>query len=139
MKIKSDPRVCEIFNNYPVEVQKKMYLLRELIVKTATATEGVNEIEETLRWGEPSYLTKHGSTIRMDWKSKKPDQYALYFQCTSRLIPTFKTLFNDVFEYEANRAILFSLEDEIPSEILESCLAAALSYHKVKHLPTLGI
>ena len=43
----------------------------------------LKELEETLKWGEPSYLVKKGSTIRMDWKSKAPNQYAMYFKCTN--------------------------------------------------------
>ena len=31
--------------------------LRQLIFETAAATEVVGELEETLKWGEPSYLT----------------------------------------------------------------------------------
>ena len=51
--------------------------------------------EETLKWGEPSYLVKNGSTIRIDWKSKTPDQYAMYFKCTSKLVPVFRSLFKN--------------------------------------------
>jgi len=47
-------------------VQKKLMQLRKLIFDVASATEGVGELEETLKWGQPSYLTsqsKSGSTI----------------------------------------------------------------------------
>jgi len=33
--------------------------------------------EETLIWGEPSYLAKKGSIIHIDSKVENPDQYAL--------------------------------------------------------------
>ncbi|MFT5337424.1 MAG: hypothetical protein ACI9YL_001426 [Luteibaculaceae bacterium] len=42
-----------------------MDLLRQLIRATVPEIEGVNSLEETLKWGEPSYLTKYGSTLRM--------------------------------------------------------------------------
>ena len=116
-----------------------MLLLRSLILETADDIAQISDLEETLKWGEPSYLTKHGSTIRMDWKSKMPDQYAMYFKCTSRLVETFKLSYNDRFEFEGKRAIVFQLEDEIPKEALKNCIKAALTYHKVKHLPTLGL
>ena len=79
--------------------EEVLTLLRTVIYDT--------ELEETLKWGEPSYLVKKGSTIRMDWKVKTPDQYAMYFKCTSKLVPTFRELFGDLFKYEKNRAILF--------------------------------
>ena len=39
-------------------MRKKLLHLRQIILDTASETEGVNELEETLKWGEPSYLTE---------------------------------------------------------------------------------
>lgn len=115
-----------------------MLYLRKLVLETAIEIEGSPDIEKTLRWGEPSYLTKHGSTIRMDWKEKKPDQYALFFKCTSKLVQTFKMLYMDKLKFETNRAIVLGLEDKIPIKELKHCISLALRYQKVKHLPMLG-
>jgi hypothetical protein len=109
------------------------------VIKTAQEIDEISSVEETLKWGEPSYLTKNGSTIRMDWKPKTPNQYAMYFKCTSRLVETFKVIYKNTFNFEGKRAIVFQLEDEIPIEALKKCIKAALTYHKVKHLPTLGM
>ena len=57
-------------------------------------------LEETLKWGEPSFLTKKGSTIRMDWKVKNPDRYAMYFKCTSKLVPSFRLAYDEIFDYK---------------------------------------
>lgn len=137
--IKTDPKVDEIFTNYPMHIQDKMAFLRALVKETAKEIEGIDKLEETLKWGEPSFVTKHGSTLRMDWKEKYPNQYALYFQCTSRLVDTFRSVFGDRFKYEGKRAIIFQLDDNIPIVELKECIKATLTYHKVKHLPTLGI
>ncbi len=139
IRIKTNPEVERIFKNYPDFVRDKMLVLRKTVIDAAKETDGLTYLEETLRWGEPGYISKYGSTIRMDWKPKTPDQYAMYFQCTSRLVPTFKMVFNDVFEFEGKRAIIFRLNKEIPVGALKICVKAALMYHKVKHLPTLGI
>ena len=80
LKIKTDTKVEFVFNEYPAPVRDKMLFLRHLVIETAKATDGIEELEETLKWGEPSYLTKIGSTLRMDWKPKTPDQYAMYFK-----------------------------------------------------------
>ena len=139
LKITTNPKVTSVFNNYPDHVRGKIWVLRDLIIETATETPEISAIEETLKWGEPSYLTKVGSTVRIDWKPKFPDQYAMYFQCTSRLVETFRIVFRSTFEFEGKRAIVFALNNEIPAEELKYCIKAALTYHKVKHLPTLGI
>ncbi len=139
MNINSNPKVQPVFNSYPDSVKEKLLNLRNLIIETAYEIEEIAALEETLKWGEPSYLTKYGSTIRIDWKSKTPNQYAMYFKCTSKLVSTFKMIYTNRFKFEGNRAIVFNLEDNIPIKELKDCIAAALRYHKVKHLPDLGI
>jgi len=123
------------FDAYPLFVRDKLLGLRELIFDTAASTTGVGELEETLKWGEPAYLTaqtKSGSTVRIDWKKSKPSQYAIYFHCQTNLISTFKTLFPTEFKYEGNRAIVFDLADVPPMDSLAFCIAIALTYHLQK-------
>ncbi len=106
-----------------------------MIFDTGASTEGVGELEETLKWGQPSYLTaqsKSGSTIRIDRVKSTEDRYAVYFHCQSRLVPTFRELYPDSFTYDGSRAIVFSCGDEIPEEELRHCLALALTYHRRK-------
>ena len=139
LTLKTDPKVNDIFANYPDFVRDKLQHLRELVIETAEETEGVTVLEETLKWGEPSFVTKNGSTLRMDWKEKTPDQYAMYFQCTSRLVDTFRLVFNDKFQYEGKRAIVFQLNQKITELELKECIKASLIYHNVKEQITLGI
>jgi hypothetical protein len=139
LQIKTNPAVKSTFEKYPPEAQEKLSRLRKLIVEVAEESELIETLEETLKWNEPSYLTKHGSTIRMDWKKKQPEQYALYFQCSSLLVPTFREGYKDRFDFEGKRAIIFQMDDELPVEELKNCIRAGLTYHKVKHLPLLGL
>jgi hypothetical protein len=125
--------VAAVFAAYPVKFRKKLLFLRQLIFDTAMKTEGVGEIEETLKWGEPSYLVKNGSTIRINWKEKLGDQYAIYFKCTSLLVPSFKKLYPTEFNYEDNRAMHFNLTDKIPIKKLSNCIKMALTYHLIKN------
>tara|TARA_R110002050_G_scaffold295079_1_gene453533 strand:+ start:1869 stop:2300 length:432 start_codon:yes stop_codon:yes gene_type:complete len=134
----SNSKVATVFNKYPKHVKKQMLHLRQLVLEAASKIEGLDTLEETLKWGEPSYIAKHGSTIRMDWKERYPEQYALYFQCTSRLVSTYKTIYKNEFQFEGNRAIIFNLDDKIPETELKHCLLLALTYHKRKHLPLMG-
>lgn len=134
-----NPKVDTIFNAYPEHIKPKIEALRKLILEVANELESVQKIEETLKWGEPSYIAKKGSTIRIDWKEKTPEQYAMYFKCTSKLVTTFKEVYGSTFKYEGNRAIVFNLEDVVPNKELKRCIKAALLYHTIKQLPTLGI
>ncbi|WP_335967256.1 DUF1801 domain-containing protein [Galbibacter sp. PAP.153] len=139
LKVKTDPKVEKVFAHYPDFVRPKMQYLRELIIETAEDMDDVIVLEEALKWGEPSFVTKDGSTLRIDWKEKTPDQYAMYFQCTSRLVDTFRFVFDKKFQFEGKRAIVFQLNQKIPRMELKECIKASLRYHKVKKQITLGI
>ncbi|GJM36408.1 MAG: hypothetical protein DHS20C18_54090 [Saprospiraceae bacterium] len=139
IRISQNPEVELKFQTYPIEINTKLSYLRSLIIETASENDTIEEIEETLKWGEPSYLVKKGSTIRIDWKSKNPNQYAMYFKCTSKLVPTIRAVYGDLFKYEKNRAILFDINDKIPKKELKACIELALTYHSIKDKPHLGI
>lgn len=79
-------------------------------------------------------------SIPMVCKFKKTlDQYAMYLQCTSKLVDTFRLVFGPTFTYEGSRAIVFPLNQKIPEAELKECIKACLRYHKVKDQMTLGI
>lgn len=125
--------VAQTFEAYPPAIRRRLLALRELIFRTAASTPGVGELEETLKWGEPAYLTsnsKSGSTVRIDWKKSNPTQCAMYFNCQTTLIESFKSMFPGEFQFEGNRAIVFSESESVPADALEFCIAAALTYHR---------
>lgn len=132
-------KVAAVFAHYPNHIQHRLLFLRQLILETALEIEGFDHLEETLKWGEPSYAAKRGSTIRIAWKESNPQQYAMYFNCKTRLVATFKEVFGDVFNYEGNRAIVFDDNEEIPIDELKQCISLSLTYHSRKQLPMLGL
>lgn len=124
--------IAAVFASYPDDARDKLLSLRQLILDTAATTEGVGVLEETLKWGQPSYLTsetKSGSTIRIDQTKAGNGQYAMYVHCQTDLIETFKDLYPRVFTYEGKRAVLFDAEDKVSSDALSHCIALALTYH----------
>jgi hypothetical protein len=131
----SNSAVALIFDAYPSPIRSKLLALRALLFATAANTAGVGEIEETLKWGEPAYLTtqsRSGSTIRIDAKKSTATQYAIFFNCKTDLIETFRTLFPDEFQFEGNRAIVFDVNVDPPMDALKICITAALTYHRNK-------
>ncbi len=126
-----DPKVAAAFQAYPKEIRSKLMRLRRLIFETASATEGVGEIEETLKWGQPSYLTprtKSGSTIRIGAVGSDRPRYAMYFHCRTALIATFRETYPE-FRYEGNRGIVFASDDSVDEAALRHCISLALTYH----------
>jgi len=128
----SEPAVEAVFRAYPAPVRAKLLALRRLILDTAKTTTGVGALKETLKWGQPSYLTaetKSGSTIRIDQVKSAANQYAVYFHCQTDLVETFRELYPREFSFGGNRSIILNTEDEISEPALRHCLALALTYH----------
>ncbi len=130
--------VASTYDGYPDAIREKLLALRQLIFEVAFEL-NIDELEETLKWGEPSYVTQHGSTIRLAWRKSFPQQYGIFFNCKTTLIETFKEVYQDQFNYEGNRAIIFEKADTFPVDTLKHCIELSLTYHKIKHLPMLGV
>ena len=109
----ANARVRAKFNSYPGDVRANLIALRRLIFETAQSLGEVGEIEEALKWGQPSYLTpsKSGSTIRID-RPKDDDGYAMYFHCQTDLVATFRELYPTQMRYGGNRSILFKANEK---------------------------
>lgn len=134
----TSPDVLAVFNSYPNQIRQKLMFVRQLIFDTAAELDPARILEETLKWGEPSYLTKKGSTIRLGWKASSPNQYALFFHCKTKLVDTFKELYGDELNFDGNRAIVLWVVDDVPIEKIKHCISLTLTYHLRKHLPLLG-
>ena len=127
----SDPAVAAVFSAYPKPLQTRLLALRRLILDTAKVTKGVGALEETLKWGQPSYLTtetKSGSTVRIDQVKAVPNQVAIYFHCQTDLVATFRELYPEL-NYGGNRSILLNAEGKLPEAELRHCVGLALTYH----------
>jgi hypothetical protein len=106
--------------------------VRRLILETARTLAGVGPLTETLKWGEPAYLTAatgSGSTVRLGCVKSSASVCAVLFNCNTNLVETFRTHFPDAFGYEKNRAILLPVAGPFPEAPLAICLSMALTYH----------
>ena len=101
----SDSAVASVFKAYPAPASaRRLMALRELVFDAAGKTAGVGRLTETLKWGQPSYLTEEtgsGTTVRID-RLKAGDGYAIYFHCQSGLVGQFRELYPDTFGTKAS-------------------------------------
>jgi len=137
----SGAAVDAVFDTYPAPLKTRLLALRRLIFETARTTAGVGALQETLKWGQPSYLTtetKSGSTVRIDQVKSAPDGYAIYFHCQTDLVETFRELYPTEFTYGGNRCILLNAKDKVPEPALRHCIALALTYHLNKRKAAKG-
>jgi len=122
--------VAARFAAFPEPARTELLALRALIFETAAETPGVGKIEETLKWGQPAYLTpetKSGSTLRLGLP--KSGGFAVYAHCQTTIIGDFRHLFPSDFDFDGNRAVRFRDGDKVPTEKLRPLVTRALTYH----------
>ena len=127
-----NPEVAAVFASHPAQQRERLLALRELILSTAAATPGVGRIEETLKWGQISYLTPEtgsGTTVRIDAEG---DGAAIFVNCQTDLVQRFRALYPDTFGYAGERAVLLAADKPVDEAALGHCVALALTYHAAK-------
>ena len=131
------PDVALRFAAYPQSVRDSLMTLRGLIFETAQMTAGVGVLTETLKWNEPAYLTTGcGTTIRLGWNKRLPNQCALLVNCQTSLVASYRSLFPGLLTFQGNRAISLPLTGDWPIAALGHCIQRALTYHKTQPAAT---
>ena len=126
------PQVAGVFSGFPEGPRRQLLEIRTLIFAVAGSTAGVGPVTETLKWGEPAYLTEatHSEgAIRLGIRRDTPADCAVLFDCRTSLVGTFREPFPNVFRYEKHRAILLRSAEPLPSA-LAACLELALTCHQ---------
>lgn len=116
--------VAAVIGQYPT----RLLQVRDLIFDLADKLD-VGPLTETLKWGEPAYLTettKAGSTVRLALKDGQP---AVFFVCNSGLVEGFRADFPEL-SYLGRRGIL--LDERADDGLLELCISRALTFHRNK-------
>ncbi|NSX54865.1 DUF1801 domain-containing protein [Parasulfitobacter algicola] len=121
--------IAAAYDAFPKDVRNVLLELRRLILTTAIDTKEVSAVTEALKWGQPSYLTKTGTTIRLG-RDKASGRPAIFVHCQTSLVGEFRDMFPGVFDFQGNRAVI--LKDDVGSVIkpLQLCISAALTYHQ---------
>lgn len=121
----------EMIMQMPERTRDRLLAVRTLILHTAAGTEGVGPVEEALRWNEPSFLTSatgSGSTVRISARGQTGG-IAIFFNCQTDLVETFRRLYPDCFTFDGNRALVLAPGTPLPESELAHCISLALTYH----------
>lgn len=132
MKANIPTQTMLVFDNLSETMAERLLVLRALILETAADDPAIGPLEETLKWGEPAYLTsatKSGTTVRINRHKKSDSAYAIYVHCQTDLVERYKQLYGDILTFEGARAVVFDVDQDIPTEAVKHCLAMALTYH----------
>ena len=124
--------VAAVFEGYPAAARERLLRLRKVIIATAAATPGVGALEETLKWGQVSYLTPQsgsGTTVRIDVDAAS-GQPAIYVNCQTNLVDGYREVYPEAFEYQGTRAVVIG--EAADEAALRHVIAQALTYHRRK-------
>ncbi len=122
------PSVQEVYDSYSEPLKRLFGEVRNLILAIGRETAVVGPLSETLRWGQPSFLTEEtgsGTTIRVDRFDN--DALAVFVNCQTTLISDARTYFPEL-TFSKNRAIVLGVNEEVPYAQLSAFLELALTY-----------
>ena len=130
------PAVAQAFAALPPGIRNRLEQIRALIF-TVAAERDAGPLTETLKWGEPAYLTEatgSGSTIRLGRVRGRPGA-AVLFNCRTTLVEEFRRDFGDRFAFDGNRALILDRVGAGQADsdaALSLCIGRALTYHRAK-------
>ena len=113
---------------------ERLRFIRSLVLAAGEAADA-GGIEETLKWGQPSYLPRKkrvGTTVRLGLLSSNPNHCALFVHCQTTLLDQYRDRFPDEFTYLDNRAVLIPIEGKFPEIALQHMASMAFTYHRNK-------
>ena len=128
--------VARAFDAFPAAVRQRLLQVRGLIFETAARTDGVGSLAETLKWGEPAYLTagdgQRDNRSAWDGSDRRTRPAQFCSTAAPRLSRRFARSFPATLATEKIRAILLRTSGALPRAPLAICLAMALTYHRRK-------
>ncbi|MBV1934401.1 MAG: DUF1801 domain-containing protein [Parvibaculaceae bacterium] len=120
------------YDAYPERYRKRLLAIRKLILAVPRQHPEIGELEETLKWGEPSYLPRKkniGSTVRLNWRPDYGEKVGLFVMCSTTLIAEFKTRYETELAFEGKRCVWVPMKGALPTAPLKHCISLALTYH----------
>ena len=128
-----DDQVRAAFDEFDSNVRSTLLEARELVLQTAAELE-VGPLTETLKWGEPAYLTeasRSGTTLRLATPKNRPDHCAIFVHCQTTLVTEFREVIDHpAIGFDGNRAVIFPADLPLPVDALRHCIAQALTYKR---------
>jgi hypothetical protein len=107
--------------------------LRELFRETAQELPQVGEIQESLKWGQPSFAPakpRIGSSVRL--QHNDDGSMSLMFICNSGLVEQFRERYGDGLAFVGNREIVLRELNPENREKLKHCVSLTWTYHLKK-------
>ena len=127
--------VKTVVRTYPSAARSRFMDIREIVFAAAADTPETGPLTETLKWGQPAYLTEvtqSGATLRVAWNQRDPDRIGIFLNCRSSLVENIRTLYPGTFEIEGTRGLKLALDKPLPKQAIDHVARLSQSYHRRK-------
>lgn len=121
--------VAAAFDAMPADARDILLNVRDLVAEEAKSPD-VGDLEECLKWGQPSYVTRHpktGTTLRL--ACTKAGEPALFTHCQSGVMEAFRSIAPKEVEVRGNRAAVLEIDKPFPRDAVSTLIRLALTYH----------
>ncbi len=101
------------------------------------AQHDLGELDETLKWHQPSWRPKRartGSTLRMGWMPNNPDRLTLFVDCKTDLAARMRDLYPDLPANDGRRALGIDLNAPLPEQALSHLASMTFTYHQKRRV-----
>ena len=126
---KMNQEVQAVFDAAPTQAREAMLRLRALIFEVAAGLPEIGVLHETLRWGQPAYVTSKRAGASLRIAVPKTGGAALYTHCQTSLIADFTAAFPGMDQVEGSRAIHFEDATQIDPVRHAMLITSVLTYH----------
>jgi hypothetical protein len=127
------PDVKSALARFPDGLRETALSLVQLVKDTAAGLPVVGPLQDSLKWGEPSFAPKRknvGSSVRI--AARRDGKIAMNFICHTGLVDRFREIYAGRLEFEGNRTIVVDPSKPLPRAELQHCMGMALTYHLEK-------
>lgn len=115
------------FDALPDQARAHALSVRKQIFEMAAQLQA-GPVEESLKWGQPSYKAAKGTPIRLAYSDQHPDVVQLLVHCQTSLVEVWRSRFPDLI-FQGNRALFMSVDVPLPDDAVAHCIQSALQYH----------
>ncbi|MEY1557658.1 DUF1801 domain-containing protein [Yoonia sp. R2331] len=115
------PEVKAAFDAFPDAPRVVLLQVRAMILASDVA------VEEALRWGQPAYLSKKGTTIRLGLT--KAGLPSVFTHCQSSVMGDVQAVAGEGLIWDGNRGVSWPVEADVPEAVLSLLIHRALTYH----------